>query len=89
MIINYQKLQTSSLTRQRKNELFSLSLGVIVCIAILWFVVSSIFINILFTVILLLLYFVLLADIIDFNRSLRRLLNVIAEKTGHKKDGEE
>ena len=63
-IINYQKLQNSSEARQRGNELFSLSLGVIVFVAILWFFVSSILINILGTAILLLFYLQILLVII-------------------------
>ena len=78
-IINYQKLQNSSEARQRGNELFSLSLGVIVFVAILWFFVSSILINILGTAILLLFYFVLFADIVGYNRALRNVKREVSE----------
>jgi len=78
-IINYQKLQNAPLIRKRNNELFSLTLVIILLVAILWFFVSSIFINILCTAILLLFYFVLFADIVDYNRALRNVKRVVSE----------
>ena len=78
-IINYQKLQNASLIRQRNSELFLLSLGVIVFVAILWFFVSSILIKILGTAILLLFYLVLFTDIVDYNRALRNVKREVSE----------
>jgi len=78
-IINYQKLQNAPLIRKRNNELFSLTFVIILLVAILWFFVSSIFINILCTAILLLFYFVLFADIVDYNRALRNVKREVSE----------
>ena len=79
-IKNNQKRLKQSEAKQRNSELYTLTFIIILCAAVLWYFVSNIFVDILGTVILLVLYTVLFADIVDYNRALRNVKREVSEQ---------